>query len=284
LKAKQQFLVELIKNDYPNLKMKFIDFTAKSHAPHNSEGELPGSENTFRSRSLLFLCAGVSLAGIIGSNTPVYIPENGFIGINVPLTSSRKGSCSTRTTHPYFLDLFAQLLESVGINNKIYNPFMLMTKREVVTLVADKKSFKRGFDKTISCSHPCNPRYNRDGNTQYPKNCGYCYPCLIRKSSLLDITEPAGAYTTDTFGNSVNDLIEQKTSTSNDVKAVLSAVYRFHHIADAALARLIRSTGTLSSPLITEYMRVYKSTMQDLSALLKRDYGYEEEQSDSKSD
>ncbi len=24
---------------------------------------------------------------------------------------------------------------------------------------------------------------------EYPINCGYCYPCLIRKSSLLDIDE-----------------------------------------------------------------------------------------------
>lgn len=59
-------------------------------------------ENTSRGRSLLFLCAAVSIAGIMGKQVPVYIPENGFIGLNVALTNGRKGSCSTRTTAPLF--------------------------------------------------------------------------------------------------------------------------------------------------------------------------------------
>lgn len=69
---------------------------------YEKEGILKGSENTSRGRSLLFLCAALSVAGILGENVPVYIPENGFIGLNIPLTGGRKGTCSTRTTHPYF--------------------------------------------------------------------------------------------------------------------------------------------------------------------------------------
>ena len=57
-------------------------------------------ENSTRGRSFLFLAAGFALASAIAPGVPLYIPENGFIGINVPLTGSRPASLSTRTTHP----------------------------------------------------------------------------------------------------------------------------------------------------------------------------------------
>ena len=70
-------------------------------------------------RSFLFLCIALTIAGIIGNDIPVYIPENGFIGLNIPLTNSRKGSCSTRTTHPYFISSFNEMLKIIGIENQI---------------------------------------------------------------------------------------------------------------------------------------------------------------------
>ena len=104
-----------IHNHNPEQSVKFISFTANSRAPiSEKEGGLKGSENTSRGRSLLFLCAALSIAGILGRNVPVYIPENGFIGLNIPLTGGRKGTCSTRTTHPYFLRQFNDVFKQVG--------------------------------------------------------------------------------------------------------------------------------------------------------------------------
>ena len=71
----------------------------------------------------MFLCIAITVAGIIGDEVPVYIPENGFIGLNIPLTNSRKGSCSTRTTHPYFIKSINEILEDIGIKNKVLNIF-----------------------------------------------------------------------------------------------------------------------------------------------------------------
>src|SRR5699024_11092274 len=107
------------------------------------EGEkLKGTENTSRGRSLLFLCAALSIAGILGADIPVYIPENGFIGLNIPLTNGRKGTCSTRTTHPFFLSGLKDILQTVGITNPIRNFFAYSSKREIVNLVKDKEAFK----------------------------------------------------------------------------------------------------------------------------------------------
>ena len=156
LRKKQNDLAAMFREEYKEQTAKFLSFTANSRAPENSQGKLTGSENTSRGRSLLFLCAALTIANIIGNDIPVYIPENGFIGLNIPLTDSRKGSCSTRTTHPYFLKCFKMILENVGIKNPILNPFAFLTKREIVDSVKNTIAFKRGFADTISCSHPCN--------------------------------------------------------------------------------------------------------------------------------
>jgi hypothetical protein len=62
-------------------------------------------EGTTRSRSLLFIAGALAAAAAVGPHVPVYVPENGWIGLNVPLTRARTGSASTRTTHPHFLML-----------------------------------------------------------------------------------------------------------------------------------------------------------------------------------
>ena len=59
------------------------------------ERPLPSAgEKTTRARSLLFVAAGLAVASAIGDAVPLYMPENGFIGINVPLTAARSGSLS----------------------------------------------------------------------------------------------------------------------------------------------------------------------------------------------
>ncbi len=77
---------------------------------------LPGArEETTRGRSFLFIAAGLALADTIGPHTPLYLPENGFIGINVPLVPARSGALSTRTTHPYFLAMMTAALDTLGL-------------------------------------------------------------------------------------------------------------------------------------------------------------------------
>lgn len=268
-------------NEYPKLRKKQNDLaamfreeykeqTANSRAPENSQGKLTGSENTSRGRSLLFLCAALTIANIIGNDIPVYIPENGFIGLNIPLTDSRKGSCSTRTTHPYFLKCFKLILENVGIKNPILNPFAFFTKREIVDSVKNTIAFKRGFADTISCSHPCNRGLNKYGVREYPLNCGYCYPCLIRKSSLLDVDTSSERYwMKDISLKFFNDF--SNSDIINDSIAVINSVYRYRHITDDEIRRLIRCTGNLSTEEINEFLRVYKKTMEDLVELFAND-------------
>jgi 7-cyano-7-deazaguanine synthase in queuosine biosynthesis len=270
LREQQESLLSLLRSDFPAQFVEFIGFTANSRAPKNYEGiPLKGTENTSRGRSLLFLCAAVSLAGSIGSHIPVYIPENGFIGLNIPLTNSRKGTCSTRTTHPYFIRSFNQILKDVNIENEVINFFAYMTKREIVNRVKEMPSFTNGADLTISCSHPCLQRWKRDGDRTYPKNCGYCYPCLIRRSSLLNVNDENRFYSYDSIDL---EFIRQHSSGNriNDLKAMIFSVHRYIQSDDAELKRLIMCSGNLTNEEIDLFLHVYKSTMDDLIQLLSK--------------
>lgn len=69
-------------------------------------------EDTTRARSFLFIAFGLLCASAIGPDVPLFVPENGMIGLNAPLIGTRSGSASTRTTHPHFI---AQLREVVAV-------------------------------------------------------------------------------------------------------------------------------------------------------------------------
>jgi hypothetical protein len=68
-----------------------------------------------------------------GPVVPVYVPENGFIGINVPLTRARVGSASTRTTYPRFMGLRARASTAIGsVLSPVVNPYRLCAKGELL--------------------------------------------------------------------------------------------------------------------------------------------------------
>lgn len=269
LKGLQKELIESIHNEYPECFCDLLSFTAVARSLILPNDERLESENTSRSRSFLFLCAAITIAGIVGDGIPVYIPENGFIGLNLPMTPGRLGSCSTRTTHPYFLRLFNSILSKIGINHRIENPYAYSTKREMVSQFKDTQSFSQNFHKTISCSHPCNGRW--DGYP-VPQNCGYCYPCLIRRSSLLDLDLSIESYGKDILNPNITaNLTKAKLS---DLEDLISSIITANESTDSELRRRIAQTGKLSLEEIELFLRLYKSTICDLKQLFKRNAVY----------
>ena len=174
-------------------------------------------ERSSRSRSLLFLSAGLAVAAGYGPDVPLYIPENGFIGINVPLTGARAGSLSTRTTHPHFMASFSECIERLGIANAIVNPFRTMTKGEILAGCRDQDTLRELADQTLSCAHPETARWARAEQT----NCGYCFPCLIRRASMhhVGLDQPR-AYTYDVLADNA-ELAQDKGS---DVRALIRSL------------------------------------------------------------
>lgn len=264
LESVQIDLMDNLNRNFPDVCKMLFTFTAKAYCPIGGQSLSP--ENTSRSRSFLFICAALCVAEIVGDDIPVYIPENGFIGLNLPLTPGRSGSCSTRTTHPYFLKMLNGELEKLGIRHRIINPFAFSTKREMVNQFIDYPGFIENIHKTISCSHPCNGRW--EGRSE-PENCGYCYPCLIRQSSLVNVTVPHERYGNNTL--SLQYLMNTTNAKKSDFVDLLSSVSTASKSADEELLRRIKATGRLTQGEALAFLRLYKSTIEDIIQLIAVD-------------
>lgn len=179
-----------------------------------------GNERTLRSRSLVFLALGLLAAHSAGPDVPLYAYENGQIAINIPMTPSRAGSCSTRTMHPFFLESVVSVLEQLGVRNSIHRPYELRTKGECLAECHNQLLLQRTASLTVSCSHPGRRQHwvrRQEGN------CGYCMPCLIRRAALFHIGLDDGMqYGIDVCAGELSVL--GSADSGDDLRAVLDFV------------------------------------------------------------
>lgn len=149
------------------------------------EINIAGIENTQRSRSFLFFCMGIYVANSLhvknSKEIKLYVPENGFIALNVPLDPFRLGALSTRTVHPFYINKFNSFLRNGNFGVQIENPYKYKTKGEMIKDCLDKNLLKEHISETMSCSAPGKYRFER---VNY-QHCGHCVPCIIRRSAVL---------------------------------------------------------------------------------------------------
>ncbi|WP_026530172.1 hypothetical protein [Haematomicrobium sanguinis] len=140
-----------------------------------------GRENSSRSRSFLFIALGLAVASV--NKIPLWIPENGYASINPPLSRSRRGSLSTKTTHPKFLGDLISLLDSVGAHSDLVNPYANITKGEMFAQVRDAFGVEVAsafLSETSSCSHTGAKTYGISPKVA----CGVCFGCVLRRASF----------------------------------------------------------------------------------------------------
>ncbi|OEV30481.1 hypothetical protein AN219_10735 [Streptomyces nanshensis] len=141
-------------------------------------------ESSSRSRSLLFVALGAAIAASRHAST-LFVPENGFTSLNLPLHPNRAGALSTRSTHPETFYRVNTLLQTLRLPIMVTNPFAAYTKGEEMRLVVDNDP-PSGWDRvaglTISCSKLDGARI-KGGNSTL--NCGLCYACVTRRGSFI---------------------------------------------------------------------------------------------------
>ena len=223
-------------------------------------GSLPEAdrESSTRGRSLLFLSLAVLCASAIRSFTsadvPIYIPENGFIALNPPLTTRRVGANTTRTAHPHYLRLLTDLLQAVDLPSNILNPFRFETKGEILTRTSSDALVGDNICDTISCGH-----WHRI-NMQ----CGRCWPCLIRRSAMKN----AGV-SDSTHYETMNlaDIVTEEGKRA-DLWAALSAIQQYD--ARGRSARPYRSIRYLptESSIREKYLSVVDRGFEELREFL----------------
>ncbi|WP_232700020.1 Qat anti-phage system QueC-like protein QatC [Brevibacillus daliensis] len=219
-----------------------------------------GKETTFRSRSILFLAIGIYAAASIGEDIPLLIPENGTIALNIPLTPSRRGTCSTRTAHPNYLRMLSHILQSVGISNPILNPLGMKTKGEVISQCKNQQVLQNAIPDSVSCGKSGHKSswIRRDA-----KGCGRCVPCIFRRASLHVINADTENYGIDICSDEI-DLTSNKASV-NDFRAVLAFLGHNYNIEE--IKRLLLSSG-VSIEEIEEYSNLVFRAMTEVKELI----------------
>lgn len=220
------------------------------------------SELTTRSRSIVFLGLGILVAASLDPASTLYIPENGFVSLNVPLVTSRIGSLSTRTTHPYFIRLIREGLRRLGIRVNLDLPLRFHTKGMLLE-EAPARVRELSATHTVSCAHPIDQRMERQ--TGYRRHCGYCFPCIIRRASLYRVgLDNPDDYRVDVLAP--NTRAERMVN----VQAVRAAVHHFEQGGNSTLQVFSAGPLPLDPGELNQYSQVWREGMGELGRWIRR--------------
>ncbi len=245
VKPFQEKINELLKVEYGLTGNEFFNFHA---AP------LKGVEDSTRTRSLMFFAHAIILASCSKKDIQLFIPENGLISLNIPLTNTRLGSSSTRTTHPYYMKLLQTLLTNLGIRITLKNPYQFLTKGEMMINCSNANFIKENYKFTMSCSHPDQGRYQKETK---PLHCGTCLPCTIRRASIHT------AYNEDKSFYRDNDYKENKAQI--ELKSFKIGLQDYRNSINNKFS--IQIAGQIDEKL-EEYSNLYNRGMAELGNFL----------------
>jgi hypothetical protein len=225
-----------------------------------------GDEISFRSRSLLFLGLAIHAAGAARPGTPVLIPENGNIALNVPLTPSRQGSCSTRTAHPHYLGLLRAVLAALDVDVPVVNPLAAKTKGQCVLQCRNPGLLRAAYPRSASCAK----RGHRSSWIRRDAaQCGRCIPCLYRRAALHAAGWDSERYGVDVCAGEIplpDRVSGAAPKGAEDILAMLAFVRE--DPAPAEIARRLTSNGRIPPAEAMEAAALVGRAMDEVRALI----------------
>lgn len=253
-KADQEKIISEFSSHYPN---RFIWLGSLGISPTISK------ELTSRSRSLMFLALAIMVAAY--KSGKVFVPENGPVSLNFPLSYSRRAACSTRTTHPIFIGMVRELLEIWNIPVSISNPYEFKTKGEMVRECEDRQYLLNILELSNSCGKRGEHQFMYDNHNA--SHCGRCMPCMYRKASLVGYKDKT------TYGITLEHLfrlhyVNPREKCSNDFFAMLNYLKRLYSDQDIKKELLVMGMNKKNSHF-NDYVSLVKRTREELRNLLR---------------
>lgn len=253
---KPLFVSQIVRGDQASQKKFATELGGKNRHCHWSctikhHGE---TENSTRARSIVFFAFALLAASGIPSKKDcpidIFVPENGFISLNIPLGPGRIGSLSTKTTHPVYIAGLQSIWDAFGIHAKLIQPYQFKTKGELVAECTNKEMLMRLIGDSTSCG-----KYRRHKLI----HCGVCVPCLVRRAAFLR------AQLTDT---TVRGYLYEHLAyaSSRDVAAVATTYLQYK---DKGIQSIIRGELSFTSTNNrTQYESVVARGLDELGQLL----------------
>ncbi|MBA67270.1 MAG: hypothetical protein CML30_00220 [Rhizobiales bacterium] len=258
----QKALLHSIGEKFPTKEIRSMRVRLGFDKNHAQTGE---KEDSQRGRSLLFFGLATLAASALNRQIEVSVPENGLIGLNVPLDPLRLGALSTRTTHPFYMARVNELLGNLGIPVTLVNPYRHKTKGEMVAECRDLPFLRTVVEYSMSCSSPAKARHKRLS----PRHCGTCVPCLIRRASLnagLGSPDP----TLYTLPDLSDHVLNTRRAEGEHVRSFQLMISKLKSDPKAASA-LARIPGPLNDAPgeIDAYVDVFRRGIDEVGALLE---------------
>jgi len=212
------------------------------------------SENSTRARSLIFFAFALIATCGIKSNSvgkkEIFVPENGFISLNIALDSLRMGTLSTKTTHPVYMMVLQDIWNSLDLNVELVLPYKFKTKGEVLKDCKNQELMNKFIFGSTSCG-----KYQRHGL----RHCGVCVPCMVRRAAFLK----AGIEDETERGY----CLPLKGSNSRDVAAAALAVMQ---IEQYGIESLIKSELSFTNGAERkQYVGMVERGIEEIGNLLK---------------
>lgn len=228
-----------------------------SHKIHPPQGE---SEGSTRGRSIIFFAfAALAASGIEtqdGYPVDIYVPENGFISLNIPLNPGRMGSFSTKTTHPVYLAGIQNIWNELNMNIQLIAPYQFKTKGELLSECKNKNLLCELIGDSTSCG-----KYSRHGQ----QHCGRCVPCMVRRAAFLK----AGITDNTTKGYKFDNLsLAGLTRGPNDVGAMATACLKIRqfgiqHVISGNLSFAVHDKRNDFEGVVTRGFKEVESLLKD---------------------
>lgn len=242
----QDRVIESLKTHYKLSDSNFLQFHASV---------VDGVEDTTRTRSFMFFAHAIVLATAFEICDEMIVSENGYISLNIPLTYSRIGTSSTRTTHPYYMNMLRELIAKVGIKLNINNPYQFKTKGEMLIECKNQQILMENIPNTMSCSHPDVGRHRGEKEAMH---CGYCLPCTVRQAALkrANLSDKSKYY-------------DCKYKLGDEARMCLNSYRQGLEMYDSSRAyMLIQMNGPVKDHIL-DYSELYKRGMEELADYLE---------------
>ena len=246
--------------------MRFRHVRANVRFDKNDFAHSMEKESTTRARSFLFFALAALAASGLEGRPVIHVPENGLISLNVPLDPLRVGAWSTRTTHPFYMARWQEILNGLGIAATLRNPCRFKTKDEMLGDCANASLARQHVGDTISCSSITKARWRGLALG----HCGFCVPCLIRRAAITS------AFGADPTTYTIPDLGAQPlNSKSAEGEHVRSFQMMARRLAQRpALARiLVHKSGPLADypdADVSEYTDVFRRGIKEVDTVTGR--------------
>jgi len=212
------------------------------------------TENSTRARSIIFFAYALLASCGIDYNEDgrkeIFVPENGYISLNIPLDHMRIGSLSTKTTHPVYMRMLQNIWDDLDLKVNLVLPYKYKTKGEVLVECKNQEMMRNLIFGSTSCG-----KYQRHGL----RHCGECVPCLVRRAAFLR----AGLEDDTENGYCVESL---KGSDSQDVAAAAMACIE---VQNHGIERFVKSALSFcDSTERNGYLGVVSRGLEEIRMLL----------------